>query len=203
MGISALVDLDPYGVEDLPTWPGTLPEPRVSYAWDEDGLLETTVTTGSDSFCVFGTPRDPACSLEDMADEFEHIPQPVREQAADWAYQMHQNVHSLVGQVEYAAHTPSIQQAVVSLAAGGDGQVQEPAAGSPGWVAPAVKAASRAETNLKAWFGTRDVDETTIQDVLTDLLHMARSRGITPADLEDVFQRAQAVARDEVERPEL
>lgn len=202
MGISALVDLDPYGVEDLPTWPGALPEPRVSYAWDEDGLLETTVTTGSDSFCVFGTPTSPVCSLEDLADEFEHIPQPVREQAADWAYQMHQNVHSLVGQVEYAAHTPSVRQTVLSLAAGGDGHVHPPAHGSPGWVAPAVLAVTRAETNLKAWFGTREVDEATIQDALTDLRHLAQAHGITQAAFEDLFQRAQDMARDEVDHPE-
>ena len=204
VGVNALAELDTYGVEALPSWPQELPAPSVSYAWDEDGLLETTVTTGSDSFSVFGTPTSPSCSLEDMPEEFEHIPAGAREQAAVYAYQLHDNVHSLTQQVEYAAHTPDVRATVLSLATGGDGHLEQVHdATDPRWVSPTDQGAARAETNLKAWFGTREVDETTLQDTITDLLHLARAKGITPAQFGGIFHRAQGVFRDELEHPEL
>lgn len=89
------------------------------------------------------------------------------------------------------------------MATGGDGHRPVPDGPSdPAWVAPTDKAATRAEANLKAWFGTRDIDETTLQDTMTDLLHLARVKGITAAKFGGIFHRAQGIYRDELENPE-
>lgn len=204
VGVNALAELNTFGVEPLPEWPAELAAPSgVSYAWDDDGLLEVTIDTASDSFVVWGTPTDPQCNVDELPEEFEHLDDSVKAKVVAYGVRLHDNIHTLVNQATYPMHTEQVRAAVVSLATGGDGAPHIPdGPEDPAWVPPTEKAAARAETNLKAWFGTSKVDETTLQDALTDLLHLARAKGISPTQFGGIFHRAQGIFRDELENPE-
>lgn len=203
VGVSTLAELNTFGVQPLPQWPTDLPEPTIAYAWDTDGQLEVTLDSGPESFVVFGTPTDPHCTVDELAEDFEHLDDTVKDQVRAYGVRLHDNIHTLANQYIYTAHTPQVRHAIVDMATGGDGRELIPdGPDDPTWVAPADRGAARAEENLKAWFGTRQVDETTIQDTLTDLLHLARSKGISPADFGGILHRAQRIYRDELENPE-
>lgn len=203
VGVNALAELNTFGVEPLPQWPAELPEPTVSYAWDNDGLLETTMDSGGHHIIVFGPPSDPQLTIDELPEEFEDIPEDVKEKVRAYGARLHDNIHTLTNQAIYPLHTNELRDAVLSLATGGDGQPHIPdGPQDPAWVPPTERAAARAETNLKAWFGTREVDETTLQDTLTDLLHLARAKGISPAEFGSIFHRAQGIYRDELANPE-
>lgn len=204
VGVNAVAELSTFGVEPLPEWPAELPAPAgVSYAWDDDGLLEVTIDTALDSFVVWGTPTDPQCNVDELPEEFEHLDDAVKAKVVAYGVRLHDNIHTLVNQATYPMHTDNLRYTVVNLATGGQGI---PGAGSDGEAPRRLtskeRAAARAESNLQAWFATRTVDETTIQDTLTELLHLARTKGITPAQFGGIFHRAQGIYRAEVEDAE-
>lgn len=201
--VTAVAELSTFGVEPLPVWPAQLPEPSVSYAWDDDGLLETTMVTGGHSIIVFGTPSDPQLTIDELPEEFKGIPEDVKEPLRAYGARLHDNIHTLTNQATYPLHTDELRAAVLSLASGGDGRphiVDDPQ--EQGFVAPTDRGARRAEAGLKAWFATTQVDESTLQDAMTDLLHLARAKGITPAQFGGILNRAQGMYRDELENPE-
>ena len=201
VGIAAVAALDTYGVEPLPEWPADLPAPSTSYSWDGDGQLETRLVFGPDTLTVWGPAGNASDSITEMPDEYEYLDEAVKEQLMNYGHQLHANLASLTGQVEYAAHTPQVRNTVLSIAEG-HGKPQpctDPS--DPAWRTPAQLATTRTEANLKAWFGEQ-IHEATFEDVLTDLLHYADSQGMKPTDFGAALHRAQFIHRNELESPE-
>jgi len=201
VGVMGVATLFPYGVEPLPQWPESLPEPSTSYSWDEDGHLEVAIAFGPDTLTVWGSPGGASDSFSELPGEFDHIPDATREQAAAYGHRMHSNVAYLTGEVQYAAHTGTVRSAVLAAAKGEREPVELYDSEDPTSRTPAQRATTRTEAGLAAWFG-EDVHESTLQDVLTDLLHYADAQGISPAEFGGIFYRAQTIQRNEIESPE-
>ena len=201
VGISALAVLDTYGVEPLPQWPADLPEPSTFYGWDEDGQVETRIVFGPDTLTVWGPVGNASDSFTEIPDEYEHLSAEARDQVGAYGYRLHENISSLTGQVDYAAHTPQVRNAVMSIAEGHGTPQPCDDPSDPAWRTPAQRATARTEANLRAWFGEQ-IHEATFQDVLTDLLHYADSQGMKPTDFGAALNRAQSIHRDEIEGPE-
>ena len=201
IGITAVVELDHYGVEPLPAWPVDLPKPSTSYSWDEDSNLETIIQFGGDVLTIWG-PSDNACdSFTELPDEMPDITTEQQAQVAAYGYQMHANLVSLTGQVEYAAHTPSVRNHIESIAAGNGPADPTDDPQDPAWRSPAQRGAARAEASLKAWFGEQ-VHESTWKDVMADLLHYANAKGLDSGVIYEAMNDGQTMFLDELANPE-
>ena len=204
VGFAGVAVLDDAGQEPLPAWPASLaPVSNVDYGWDDDNHLEVTVTFGDRDVSVWGTFSTWSGSIEELPGEYGDIPVDVAEEVNDYLATVHRNLLHLTGAFQHAAHAaPDVRATLLGLATGkGEPRpVDDP--GDPRWVAPADRAVVRAEQNLSAWFGTTSVDDAQIQDALTDLLHLAHARGLSPADVGGIIHRAQHNFADELENPE-
>jgi hypothetical protein len=201
VGIMSVATLDTYGVEPLPQWPAELGEPSTSYSWDEDGQLEVAINFGSECLTVWGPTGNASDSFTDLGDDFSHIPRAARDQALAYGYRMHENVDSLTSQVLYSAHTPAVRNAIVSVATGNGAPQPCDDPHDPAWRTPAQLATTRTEAGLAAWFG-EDVHESTLQDVLTDLMHYADAKGIDSDAFFETLRSARFIQGDEIENPE-
>jgi hypothetical protein len=201
VGILAVATLDTNGLPALPQWPTELAEPSTSYSWDEDGHLEVIISFGPDALTVWGSIANPCDSFTEIPGERPDIPLDAADRAVAYGYQLHENLASLAGQVEYAAHTGAVRSAVLAAAKGEREPVELYDSEDPTSRTPAQRATTRTEAGLAAWFG-EDVHESTLQDVLTDLLHYADAQGISPAEFGGIFYRAQGIQRNETESPE-
>ena len=203
LGFAGVAVLDGIGVEPLPAWPVTLPDPsEPSYSWGDDGDLEVSICFGDDEVDIWGNHDTWSSNFEGVPEEFEHLSDAEKDGAADYARQVHSNLLHLTGQFEYAAHAaPHVRATLIGLATGQGAPQHVEDAGAPGYMEPTVRRATRAERNLKAWFSTSEVKEENIQDALTDLLHLANAKGVSPAEFGGIFNRAQGTYRDELEHP--
>jgi hypothetical protein len=200
VGFAGVAELDTQFNEDLPRWPENLPEPSdISYSWGEDDHLEVTVVFGDDTLTMWGPSGDQTDSFTELEGEYEHISRADQAAASEYALVLHEHLSFLVDSFNYAAHTPKAREQLLSLAMTGKPLVPVDDPDDPAWCPPAVRASTRAETNLKAWFGTTEVDEPTIQDVLTDLMHYADANG---ADFDELLDQARFMRRSELDDPE-
>jgi hypothetical protein len=145
---------------------------------------------------------NPSGSFDNLPGEYEHLDPGARAKAAAYGYRLHANLCDLIGQGEFAAHTPQVRHMALLLASGHSAPEPVTDPDDPAWVAPAVAATVRAEANMKAWFGDKEIGESTMQDALTDLFHYAQSNGMKPTEIGEIIHRAQFIQRDELENPE-
>lgn len=204
LGFAGVATLDDIGQQPLPAWPqAQAPVSNIDYGWGDDGQLEVRVTFGDDTMTLWGNHETWSDSADELPDEWDHVPVEDQEQIRDYTRTVHENLLHLTHSFAYAAHAaPGVRATLLGLATGQGAPAPVYDPDDPAWVAPTDGGAARAEQNLKAWLGTTTIDESTIQDALTDILHLARARGMSPTEFGEVFHRAQGIYRNELESPE-
>src|SRR5665647_1812493 len=74
LGFAGVAVLDEIGVEPLPAWPVTLPDPsEPSYSWGDDGDLEVSICFGDDEVDIWGNHDTWSSNFEGVPEEFEHL----------------------------------------------------------------------------------------------------------------------------------
>lgn len=203
------VKLDASWFDELPEWPENLPQPQASFEFD-NGQVETYISAGDVSFKVWqGSDGDKYNTLNDNfgSEQETDWPEEDTEAAVEWAYKVHDRIDGLAYSATLAAVDGEVITAI--LAAATDKPYTPKVA--PIYTAEEMeddapkRGVDRAERGMSRWFATKtgdteDTDDEVLQGVLTDLHHWADKQGI---DFDEVFESAERMHRNEVDRPQM
>lgn len=104
-------------LDDLPAWPDELPEPTISWGYDDDGHAAITVFTGGDSFRAYRSLDGSTNSITDHSTS--HWSEDTRQAALAWGERALERAADLVEAVEYQATSRSrINSTIDEIAAG-------------------------------------------------------------------------------------
>lgn len=197
VSLAGVARVSTVGFRDVPCWPAALEGPDVSWTWDDDGLPSVDIhyDHGRGHASFFGPEHSRECMLEpatgDLATDLAIM---------NYGHAVLHNVDLANNAMLYGTdHRTRAELLEIAMLGAPRGPVVDP--GEPGFVPLPERAAARAERALRAWHATTgEIGEDEMKDALTDLLHLARSRGLHPTDFGAIFHRAQQAYFDEIDQ---
>jgi hypothetical protein len=125
--------------DQLPTWPGGMPEPTVSFDFS-DGKCETNITVDDKMMCFWDSDSDGTINDTDNGNNpWEDFDEEDQEMALEWGKRVHQRIDSSTyGIMNEASNTPAVHSIILAHALGKE---PAPAPAAPDLTDQAVRSA--------------------------------------------------------------